>query len=124
MRRLIYIDNITIIYNNGIEKVYNVAKKDNRFYLRTEDEPLIESISIENSKLITNYSESTYKRSIHEILNIEIEEYNIKNKYPGFSIEGTLLTYDSEMAEKYGLDEELAIDATKFKKRVRTKEEQ
>ena len=124
MRRLIYIDNVTISYENGIERVYNVAKKDNRFYLRTEDEPLIESINIENSKLVTNYNECIYKRSIYEITNIEIEENNIKKRYPGFSIEGTLLTYDSEMAKKYGLDEELAKDTIKFKKRVRVKEEQ
>lgn len=123
MRQFFY-DNVLINYENGDERVYNVVTKDNKFFLRTEDEPLIEKITIEDSKLVTYYDECIFKRSIYNILNINIEEKTIQKKYPGFTIEGTLLVYDSEMAEKYNLDDELAYDVTKFKVKKRIKEEQ
>lgn len=123
MRQFFY-DNVLISYQNGDEKIYNVVSKDKNFFLRTEDEPLIEKISIEESKLVTYYNECVFKKSIYDIVNIDVEQQNIQKKYPGFTIEGTLLVYDSEMAEKYNLDEDLAHDVTKFKVRKRIKEEQ
>lgn len=123
MRQFFY-DNVLINYENGDERVYNVVTKDDKFFLRTEDEPLIEKITIEDSKLVTYYDECIFKRSIYDISNINIEQKTIQKKYPGFTIEGTLLVYDSEMAEKYNLDDELAYDVTKFKVKKRIKEEQ
>ncbi len=44
-----------------------------------------------------------------------------KKKFPGFYIEGHLLTYDTKMANKYFLDEEMASEELKFKKKRKIK---
>lgn len=117
------IDNITIRYTNDNIEIYNVVyNKNSYFHLRSEDKSMIESLHIEDSKLITNYKGGLYSKSTHEIASINIWEEGLKHKCPGYFIEGNLLTYNTEMAEKYFLDEELATEQIKFKKRI--KEEQ
>ena len=107
------------------EKIYNVIYyNDKGFFLRTEGESLITSLHIKDSKLITNYHSNIYVKSIKDIASVNIEEEWIKKKFPGFYIEGHLLTYDTKMANKYFLDKETASEELKFKKKEKLKEEQ
>ena len=121
---IMLLDNINITFIDGTEKIYNVIYyNDKGFFLRTEGESLITSLHIEDSKLITNHHNNIYIKSVQEISSIKIQQEWIKKKAPGFYIEGNLLTYNSQMANKYFLDEEMAYDQLKFKKKERIKEE-
>ena len=103
---IMLLDNINITFIDGTEKIYNVIYyNDKGFFLRTEGESLITSLHIKDSKLITNYHSNIYVKSIKDIASVNIEEEWIKKKFPGFYIEGHLLTYDTKMANKYFLDE-------------------
>lgn len=115
---IMLLDNINITFIDGTEKIYNVIYyNDKGFFLRTEGESLITSLHIKDSKLITNYHSNIYVKSIKDIASVNIEEEWIKKKFPGFYIEGHLLTYDTKMANKYFLDEEMASEELKFKKK-------
>ena len=114
---IMLLDNINITFIDGTEKIYNVIYyNDKGFFLRTEGESLITSLHIKDSKLITNYHSNIYVKSIKDIASVNIEEEWIKKKFPGFYIEGHLLTYDTKMANKYFLDEDMASEELKFNK--------
>lgn len=116
-------DNITIEYTNDNIEIYNVVYNKNGYlHLHSEDKDIVESLHIEDSKLITYYKSGLYSKSTHEIQRINVFEEGLKRKCPGQFIEGNLLTYNKEMAEKYFLEEDFAISETKFKRRI--KEEQ
>lgn len=116
-------DSIDIIYENDTVEVYNVIyNKDKGFYLRSEEDDYILRLHIQDGLLLTHYSDNIFRKSVMRIKNVIIEDGSLAKNAPGFYIEGNLLTYNEEMARKYSLDEELAEDQIKFKKRV--KEEQ
>ncbi len=122
-KNIMFSDSIDIIYENDTVEVYNVIyNKDKGFYLRSEEDNYIKRLHIQDGLLLTHYSDNMFRKSVMKIKNVIIEDGSLTKNAPGFYIEGNLLTYNEEMARKYSLDEELAEDQIKFKKRV--KEEQ
>lgn len=122
-KNIMFSDSINIIYENDNIEVYNVIyNTDKGFYLRSEEEDYIKRLHIQDSLLLTYYSDEFFRKSVMKIKDINIEDGSLTKNTPGFYIEGNLLTYNEEMARKYNLDEELAEDQIKFKKRI--KEEQ
>lgn len=122
-KNIMFSDSIDIIYENDTVEVYNVIyNKDKGFYLRSEEDDYILRLHIQDGLLLTHYSDNIFRKSVMRIKNVIIEDGSLTKNAPGFYIEGNLLTYNEEMARKYSLDEELAEDQIKFKKRV--KEEQ
>lgn len=123
-KNIMFSDSINIVYENDTVELYNVIyNKDKGLYLRSEEDSFIKRLHIQESLLLAYYSESLFKKSVMKIKNITIESGSLAKGTPGFYIEGNLLTYNEEMAKKYSLDEELAEDQIKFKKRIK-KEEQ
>lgn len=111
-------DCIEVIYDNEDEEIYNVSfSKRNGFCLYSEDEPLIHSLKIENSKLRKYYSEGKTVLGNNNIKEIKISDYSIRRGQ--VSIEGYLLYYDIDMANKYNLNKEEAI--VDHKKLIRNK---
>lgn len=122
-KNIMFSDSIAIIYENDTVEVYNVIyNKDKGFYLRSEEDNYIKRLHIQDGLLLTHYSDNMFRKSVMKIKNVIIEDGSLTKNAPGFYIEGNLLTYNEEMARRYSLDEELAEDQIKFKKRV--KEEQ
>ena len=122
-KNIMFSDSIDIIYENDTVEVYNVIyNKDKGFYLRSEEDNYIKRLHIQDGLLLTHYSDNMFRKSVMKIKNVIIEDGSLTKNAPGFYIEGNLLTYNEEMAKRYSLDEELAEDQIKFKKRV--KEEQ
>lgn len=122
-KNIMFSDSIDIIYENDTVEVYNVIyNKDKGFYLRSEEDNYIKRLHIQDGLLLTHYSDNMFRKSVMKIKNVIIEDGSLTKNAPGFYIEGNLLTYNEEMARRYSLDEELAEDQIKFKKRV--KEEQ
>lgn len=122
-KNIMFSDSIDIIYENDTVEVYNVIyNKDKGFYLRSEEDNYIKRLHIQDGLLLTHYSDNMFRKSVMRIKNVIIEDGSLTKNAPGFYIEGNLLTYNEEMARRYSLDEELAEDQIKFKKRV--KEEQ
>ena len=122
-KNIMFLDSIDIIYENDTVEVYNVIyNKDKGFYLRSEEDNYIKRLHIQDGLLLTHYSDNMFRKSVMKIKNVIIEDGSLTKNAPGFYIEGNLLTYNEEMARRYSLDEELAEDQIKFKKRV--KEEQ
>ena len=122
-KNIMFSDSIDIIYENDTVEVYNVIyNKDKGFYLRSEEDNYIKRLHIQDGLLLTHYSDNMFRKSVMKIKNVIIEDGSLTKNAPGFYIEGNLLTYNEEMARRYSLDEELAEDKIKFKKRV--KEEQ
>lgn len=122
-KNIMFSDSIDIIYENDTVEVYNVIyNKDKGFYLRSEEDDFILRLHIQDGLLLAYYSDNIFRKSVMRIKNVIIEDGSLTKNAPGFYIEGNLLTYNEEMARRYSLDEELAEDQIKFKKRV--KEEQ
>lgn len=122
-KNIMFSDSIDIIYENDTVEVYNVIyNKDKGFYLRSEEDNYIKRLHIQDGLLLAYYSDNMFRKSVMKIKNVIIEDGSLTKNAPGFYIEGNLLTYNEEMARRYSLDEELAEDQIKFKKRV--KEEQ
>lgn len=122
-KNIMFSDSINIIYENDTVEVYNVIyNKDKGFYLRSEEDDFILRLHIQDGLLLAYYSDNIFRKSVMRIKNVIIEDGSLAKNAPGFYIEGNLLTYNEEMARRYSLDEELAEDQIKFKKRV--KEEQ
>ena len=120
---IMLLDNINITFIDGTEKIYNVIYyNDKGFFLRTEGESLITSLHIKDSKLITNYHSNIYVKSIKDIASVNIEEESVEKRNSLASLsEGHLLTYDTKMANKYFLDEEMASEELKFKEKRKIK---
>ena len=122
-KNIMFSDSIDITYENDTVEVYNVIyNKDKGFYLRSEEDDFILRLHIQDGLLLAYYSDNIFRKSVMRIKNVIIEDGSLTKNAPGFYIEGNLLTYNEEMARRYSLDEELAEDQIKFKKRV--KEEQ
>lgn len=94
--------------------IYNVVwSSEYGLCLQLDDEPLIKELHIIDSKLVSYYIDKYTVTYEEEIKSVKIDDIRFQRRYQ-YTILGTLLKCNLDMAKKYNLDQNLAFHTLEY----------
>ena len=119
---IVFCDYIQVTDSVDDEYIFNVVCISNQgLGLKNEDGPFIKDLTVTDSKLIAYYPDGKGQILLQNIKSIAIDDLRMKRRSNGIGIEGTLLNYSFNMAEKYDLEVEKSYDYINHRVKRRTR---